>query len=146
MGLQSLKVTTKALQQVEEILETSPNAKETLETTIIEAIDRLYNRTISQTPQLLLVDDEKFTVAPKAEHKAFMADITGKKGPYQVVKTYKSWVGMSDGVYQIEDCDKFVPVSWFEKQAARNNRLQVLSVLLAISSILQTGLLFLLIL
>ena len=145
MGLQSLKVTTKALQQIEEILEIDPNGREVLQTSIVEIINKLHTKATIGEAQLLLVDSKEFTVAPKDEFKASMSSITGRKGPYKVTKTYKSWVGISDGIYEIEDCGRFVPVFWFVKKEEKS-RLPLLSILLAIGSILQTGLLFLLIL
>jgi len=135
---------TKTLSQVDEILERDPDGQEAVKQAIIDAIEKLHSKIINGDAHLLLTDTTEFTIRPKKEFKQFMYDVTGEKGPYKVLKTYKSWVGMSDGVYEVENCAKFIPVSWCEKTSKSN--LKTLSIFLAICSVLQSIALILLIL
>jgi len=143
MALRSITVkVTKTLTQVDEILEMDPEGQETVKQAIIDAIDKLHSKIINGDTNLLLTDNTEFTIRPKKEFKQFMYDVTGEKGPYKVLKTYKSWVGMSDGVYEVENCPKYIPVSWCDKASKSN--LNAFSALLAFCSILQSVILILL--
>ena len=65
------------------------------------AINQLWQRTF---PQIVI---------PKKEHKKYLKRVTGKKGPYQVSRTYQSWTGLSEGMHRLEGCDLLFPVKWF---------------------------------
>jgi hypothetical protein len=145
MVLQSITIkVTETLNKVDEILKIDPESQEIVKQAIVEAIDKLHSKMINGDVHLLLTDDSEFDITPKNEFKQFMYDVTGKKGPYQVIKTYKSWVGISDGVYEIEDCDKYIPVSWCSKTSKSKINLKVFSAFLATCSILQSILIILL--
>jgi hypothetical protein len=133
-----LKTDTKTLVQIEEILAADPQGQDSIQEAIIDAISKLHTKTLQGEALLLLVDETHFDVSLKKEHRQFMRDLTGRKGPYKVTKTYKSWVGLSEGVYTIEDCDKLIPVSWCKKKASIS-KLTALSIFLAISSVVQSG-------
>jgi hypothetical protein len=143
LGSITIKV-VKTLSQVDEILEIDPANHEVVKEAIEAAINKLHSKIVNGDVHLLLTDTTEFKVALKSEFKQFMCDVTGEKGPYKVVKTYKSWVGISDGVYEIENCPKYIPVSWCEKATEKRDHIKVLSIFLAICSIIQSAALLLL--
>jgi hypothetical protein len=143
LGSITIKV-AKTLSQVDEILEIDPTNQEAIKQAIEDAINKLHSKIVNGDVHLLLTDATEFNIAPKSEFKQFMYDVTGEKGPYKVVKTYKSWVGISDGVYEIENCPKYIPVSWCKKTPEKRDHLKVLSVFLAICSVIQSAALLLL--
>lgn len=137
MALGSITVkVTQTLNQVDEILKIDPEGSETVKQAIVDAIDKLHSKIVNRDTSLLLTDTTEFTIQPKKEFRQFMYDVIGEKGPYKVIKTYKSWIGISDGVYEVENCDKYIPVSWCNKASKIN--LESLSVFLAVCSILQS--------
>jgi hypothetical protein len=140
-----LKTETETLSQIKEIVSADPKGQDLVKAAIVDAIATLYTKTMREEPSLLLVEEAAFAISPKQEYKKFMRSLTGKRGPYTVTKQYKSWVGLSEGVYAIEGCDKLVPVSWCKKKT-EISKLTILSVLLAISSLAQSGLLLVLLL
>lgn len=137
LGSITIKV-SKSLDQVDELLKIDPKNQEIVKQAIVDAIDNLHSKITKGEVSLLLTDDAEFEICPKSEFKQFMFDITGQKGPYKVTKTYKSWVGISDGVYEIENCDKYIPVSWCIRSQKNRDCLKPLSIFLAICSILQS--------
>lgn len=116
-----IKTDTETLLQIKELVEFSNNASEEINQAIIEAIEKLHKKTFNDQPTLILVDSKQFDIKPKKEYKKFLLDLTGVKGPYKVTKTYKSWVGLSEGVYEIEGCDKLIPVSWCNTKSSNNS-------------------------
>lgn len=139
MALGSITVkVSKTLDQVDELLKIDPENQEVVKQAIVAAIDKLHSKIVDGEVNLVLTDSEEFDVIPKSEFKQFMFDVTGEKGPYKVVKTYKSWIGISEGVYEIENCSKFIPVSWCNKAKERKDHLKIMSVFLAICSIAQS--------
>jgi len=145
MALQSVKlVSVKAVKQIEEIMQTNPDGYEDIKNAILKAIDKLHNKVHFDT-HLLITEEAAFQITPKKEFKQYMLDITGEKGPYNVVKTYKSWVGISDGLYEVENCGKLIPASWCRDRKQKSDTLKLLSILLAISSVIQSALLLFLI-
>lgn len=144
--LVKLKTETKTLEQIAEILSKNPDGNALIKQAFIDTVNKLHLECFSpEHPTLLLVDDAQFKVKVKSEHKEFMQELTGHKGPYQVNKTLKSWVGLSEGVYAIEGCDKFIPVSWCKK-APKVDRTTILAIFLALSSLVQSGAILLLLL
>lgn len=137
LGSITIKV-SKSLDQVDELLKIDPKNQEIVKQAIVDAIDNLHSKITKGEVSLLLTDDTEFEIRPKSEFKQFMFDITGQKGPYKVTKTYKSWVGISDGVYEIENCAKYIPVSWCIRSQKNRDCLKPLSIFLAICSILQS--------
>ena len=134
----------KTLRQVEEILEANPDAQEEIKQTIETAIEKLHSKTINGEVTLVLTDEASFKIKPKKEYKDYLHTLTGSPGPYKVIKTYKSMIGLSDGVYELENCDQFIPVSWCkEKKCTAGDNLKFLSIVLAVCSVAQSAALLL---
>ena len=144
MALKAVKVSTKALDQIYDITAATPESQQKITDAINTAIDDLWIKVCKGEVNLLLTDNDEFLVRPKPEFSRDAQNKLGKKGPYTVIQTCKSWVGISDGIYKIKDCDCFVPVTWFSriepvepKETKSTNNL--FTIILAITSLLQSG-------
>ena len=65
------------------------------------AINKLWETAYTKQ-SMLNVEKVSIEVTPKKEHKKEIADILGKKKTYSAIKIYKSWLGISDGLYQFK--------------------------------------------
>jgi hypothetical protein len=74
---------------------------------------------------------------PKSEYYETVKNLTGHEGPYTAVKTYKSWIGLSEGIYQLKNSNVFAPVSWFDP-IKQSNLQKLLTIGLIILSIIQS--------
>ena len=140
MALKVVKVSTKALHQICDITAASPESHQEIDNAINLAINDLWLKVCGGDVKLLLTDDEEFLVSPKSEYSQDAQNKLGKRGPYTVVQTCKSWVGISEGIYKIKDCDCFVPVAWFSKVEPKKEQKprNLLALILAIASLLQS--------
>lgn len=144
MGLKALKISTKTLNQLSDIIATTPEGRHDIKGAIGVAINDLWIKTYHGEVTLLLTDNEEFEVCPKPEFSQDVQNKLGKKGSYTVIQTCKSWVGISEGIYKIKDCDYFVPVAWFTRIAQQEPKetkptSNLLTTVLAIASLLQSG-------
>lgn len=111
------------------------------------AIESYWIKACVDEVKLVLVDEDSFTVKVKPEHVEYVKEITGNKR-HKVEKTYKSMLGLSEGVYKLEGCDTYLPVSWFNKQEVLDLKKNV-TLLFVISwaiTVVQSGALFYLLL
>jgi len=147
MAFKSIKVDIETLEKLNEIVSVNAQSHDSIKNAISNAIDNLWIKTC-KNDTLLLIDEEEFAVKPKSDQSQYLKDITGVKGPYMVVKTFKSWVGLSDGVYKLKDCDVFVPVAWFDKieNSKEKSTNRLLISIFALMSLCQSGALLLLLL
>jgi len=119
-----------------------------IRTVVENAIESYWIKTCADEVKLVLVDEDTFTVKVKPEHIEYVKELTGKARSHKVEKTYKSIFGLSDGVYKIEDCDTYLPVSWFNKREVLDLKRSV-TLLFVISwaiTMVQSGALFYLLL
>ena len=149
--LVKLKTETKTLEQIQEILAADPEASSLIKQTFIEAIDTLYKNLfdpkIVKETTFLVVDDTDLDVEIKPEHQEFLESLVGHKGPYHATKKYKSWmVGLSEGLYRIEGTDKLIPVSWCSEKKLETSSVSWATLVLLLTTLVQSGALLLLLL
>jgi len=144
MALKAVKISTKALGQLNDITAATPEARQKIGAALNGAINDLWIKVCKGEVTLLLSDDEEFLVSPKSEFSQDAKNKLGCSGPYTVVQTCKSWVGVSEGIYKIKDCDGFVPVAWFSKVEPKKEQKtnNLLTVVLAVASLIQSGAIF----
>jgi hypothetical protein len=145
MALKPIKVNEETLKQLTELMELpdqdqcQDQIKDEISENISTSIYKVWLKHCKKDTAFIYIDDSSFKISPKEEHQQFLHKLTGNKGPYTVVKTFRSWVGLSDGVYKLENCDKFVPIAWFEQEAPPSKKQNnLLIVMLVILSILQS--------
>jgi len=141
MALKAVKVSTKSLNQIHDITTASSDARQEISDAVNQAINDLWIKVCKGEVNLLLTDDEEFLVQPKPEFSQDARNKLGGTGPYTVIQTCKSWVGISEGIYRIKDCDCFVPVTWFSKVEPKETKSasNLITIMLAISSLVQSG-------
>jgi hypothetical protein len=150
MLLKPVRVKTETLEQLNELLDIKgqdqSKIKDEISEKISESIYKIWLKFCRSDTAFIYIDDTPLEVEPKKERKEFLKELTGHFGPYKVTKTCKSWVGISEGIYKLDDTDMLVPITWFtETKTEKNTTNFVLIVLLVILSLLQSGfLLFLL--
>ena len=133
-----IRVTTETLDQIEQILAKDPEGAEVVRDAINAAVNKIWLNTCSGgEATLLLTQDENFEVAAKEE---FVQQVTAAlgKGPYRVTQSYKSFVGLSDGLYRLED-GQTLPASWFDKITKPEKAISATALLLTILSIIQSA-------
>ena len=135
-----IKVTTETLDQIEQILTKDPQGAKSVKDAINAAVNKVWLNTCGGgEATLLLTQDENFEVIAKEEFSDHVSKILGE-GPYKVIQTCKSWVGLSDGLYRLEAGDT-LPASWFERTAPKvkaESRITAAALLLTVLSILQS--------
>jgi hypothetical protein len=150
MALKELRVDAQTLAQITDILEKDPNGQDNLQKEIIGTVDKLWQDTCAPKTTLVLIEEASLEVSPRPAYVETLKNLTGTKGPYKVVKTCKSWVGLSEGVYQIAGCPILTPVSWFalpqEKWLACDPTSRLIMYFLAFMSLVQSICLLLLLL
>lgn len=119
MASHVLKVDNATVTQINEILAKNPELKDKLASSVAEAVQKLWSKTCEEKACLILEEDCSLSVRPKKEYAQYLRDVTGQAGPYVAIKKCKSWVGLSEGVYRIENCDLLIPISCFEKAEIR---------------------------
>lgn len=144
-----IKVTTQTLDQIEEILGKDPEGAEAVRDAINAAVNKIWLNTCGGgEATLILTQDESFSVVAKESHKEKVTELLGA-GPYRVVKSCKSWVGISDGMYQLETQPMPVPASWFEREQEKEPDKGTsipLTILMVMLSLLQSSAILLLLL
>lgn len=108
------------------------------ESSIETAIHNLWDIHCLDQTDLVVVDTAAFKVKPKHHYKAYLQELTGKKGPYSVEKTYQSWTGNSKGVYKIQNCNVLVPCSWFVESNLEKTLATGL-IISALTTLIQSG-------
>jgi len=83
------------------------------ETTLENAVNSLWLSHCIDQSNLIEINTKNFKVKPKQQYKAYLCKLMGYQGPYQVIKTYQSWTGASEGVYKIKGSSTPLPCSWF---------------------------------
>lgn len=144
-----IKVKTETLDQIEEILKIDPEGADAVRDAINAAVNKIWLNTCGGgEAMLILTQDERFTVVAKGPYKEKVTELLGE-GPYTVVKSCKSWVGISEGLYQLETEAMPVPASWFEKKSEPKKKEKketstALTLLMVLLSILQSSAMILL--
>ena len=150
MALKELRVDARTLSQITDVVEKDPQGQGNLQKAIIETVDKLWKDTCDPKATLVLIEETSLEVSAKPSYQETLKNLTGVDGPYKVVKTCKSWVGLSDGVYQLIDCPIMTPVSWFEtpekKWLASDPTSRFIMYFLAFMSLIQSICLLLLLL
>lgn len=144
MALKEIRVDTKTINQITDIIERDPQGHELIQEELKDTINKLWSNICSPKTALILTDETIVEISPKPEYQQMIKQLTGNDGPYTANKTYKSWVGLSEGIYSVENV--LIPASWFnapKKLAAPGKFFYFLTILLVISTLLQS--LFLLI-
>jgi len=142
MALKAVKISSEALKQLEQLTSLDEETtKKDITEAINKAISNLYQKRFNEEVKLILTDNTEFQVKTKPEFTEEANKLLNHKGPYTVVKTCKSWVGISDGLYRLKEVDYLVPAAWFETTTPRNAKCpnRTLTAILALSSILQSG-------
>lgn len=142
MASKAVKISTEALNQIQEITDVSAEAKTQISEAINAAINELWIKVCKGEVNLLLTDENEFQVKPLPNYQEDAYSKLGCRGPYTVSQTCKSWVGLSDGLYKLKGHECFVPVCWFEKVEPKKAPSSTLTILLAIASLLQSGAIF----
>jgi len=138
MSLKEIKVRTKTLEQIAEIVDKNPEGRELVQKGLVEAIDKLWRTVCQPQVKLLLTDSIETNVVAKPEFQEIVETITGTKGPYLAIKSCKSWIGLSEGVYQIQDCESFLPIAWFTPAKTSYSLQKILIAALVFISCLQS--------
>ena len=149
MALKELRVDALTLSQISDVVEKDPQGQDNLKRVIIESVDKLWRETCEPKTTLVLIDETNLEVLAKPAYQETLKKLTGTDGPYKVTKTCKSWVGLSDGVYQLVDCPILTPVSWFgpsEEKKWSDQTSRFIMYFLALMSLLQSVCLLLLLL
>lgn len=149
MALKELRVDSLTLSQIADVVERDPQGQNNLKRVIIESVDKLWRETCEPKTTLVLIDETNLEVLAKPAYQETLKKLTGVDGPYKVTKTCKSWVGLSDGVYQLVDCPILTPVSWFaipEEKKWSDQTSRFIMYFLALMSLLQSICLLLLLL
>lgn len=116
MSCAIFKVNTKTLHRLVEVsgLKSVP-----IRTVVEDAVERYWIKACADEVKLVLTDEDTFVVSVKPEHVEYVKELTGQTKSHKVEKTYKSMLGLSEGVYKLEDCDTYLPVSWFDRQEVK---------------------------
>jgi len=117
MSCAIFKVNTETLNRLVEVSDVKGIP---IRTVIEDAVERYWIKTCADDVKLVLIDDDSFTVSAKPEHIGYVKELTGQGKSLKVEKTYKSMLGLSDGVYKLEGCDTYLPVSWFDKKEVKD--------------------------
>jgi len=84
---------------------------------IEKAVEDYWTKLCVEKSLLTFEPAEDLWVKPQSQYKKFLLTATREKGPYKVSGTYKSWLGLSEGVYKLEDSNLTVPSYWFKTQS-----------------------------
>lgn len=143
---QEIKVNPNTMKQISEILDENPEGQKLIKEALVGAIEKLWGSICQPKTTLLFVETNEFNIKPKPEYCDLVKSMTGSDGPYTAIKTCKSWVGLSDGVYQIKDTNSLIPVSWFVAPKSRKFYLSSLwPIALLLFSVIQSIIILLLI-
>lgn len=134
-----IKVNTETLTKLEELA--SKHSLENKE--IIEKAVHDYWQKLCVEKSLVTFETiDNLQVVPKKEYRKIVKNIIGAEGPYQVEGLYKSWLGISEGMYKLSSTS--LPACWFEPKKSGLNKMATVAFICA--SVIQSGvLLFLLI-
>ena len=106
------KVNPDTIKKINCLIDEKKVSQDTITDSIDAAISKLWEMAYTEQ-SMLHVEDVDIEVTPKKEHKKEVASILGKKKSYSAVKIYKSWLGISDGLYQFKYSTNLFPASWF---------------------------------
>jgi len=115
------KVDTDTIKKINCLINDKNISHDTIKDTIGAAINKLWETAYTEQ-SMLNVEKVSIEVAPKKEHKKEITTILGKKKTYSAIKIYKSWVGISDGLYQFKGSTSLFPTSWFLTETKKNKK------------------------
>lgn len=144
MALKEIKVESKTLNQISEIVNHDPQGHQLIKKTIIDSIEKLWINVCNSQSSLVLIDEIFYEINPKPKYQNTIKEITGFDGPYIATKICKSHIGLSEGVYQLND-STIIPVSWFKPKKSTSKFNLLLMILCIVLNIIQSILLVLLI-
>ena len=115
------KVDTDTIKKINCLINDKDVSQDTIKDTIGAAINKLWETAYAKQ-SMLDVEKVSIEVTPKSEHKKEIAAILGKKKTYSAIKIYKSWLGISDGLYQFKGSPNLFPISWFLTETKKNKK------------------------
>ena len=115
------KVNTDTIKKINCLINEKNISQEIITDTLDSAINKLWE-TAYTNQSMLRVEKVDIEVTPKKDHKKEITAILGKEKTYSAIKIYKSWLGISDGLYQFKGSSNLFPVSWFLIKTKKNNK------------------------
>lgn len=113
MTMKTFKVDTETLVLIDQYLKAHPNGQQNISEAIIKSITTL-NEADSGKHQMLTESSLELVVTPKKEFSTVVKKKYGKKGPYKVSRTVKSFAQVTDGFYTLDGSESLYPTEWFE--------------------------------
>jgi len=131
MTIKAFKVDTETLTLIDQYLKAHPEGQGRITNAITKCISTL-NEVDSGKHSMLEETAVTFLVEPKKDYKKIVSKKYGKKGPYQVSKTIKSYTHAGSGFYNLEGSQDIYPADWFQDVRSRTNGESLLPYLYAI--------------
>ena len=116
-----IKVDTDTMNKINALIKEKNISPDRISDTIGSAINKLWEMVYTKQT-MLRVEKVDISVTPKSSYKKEVSLILGKKKTYTAIKIYKSWLGISDGLYKFKGSDNLFPSSWFVVTTKKNKK------------------------